>query len=72
MIVPGRNGKRALRDGCRAIINEVPSIYPWCKMLIAPVKVISVYNLCVKMGFKDGGLADYPPDKAKMMVINYG
>jgi hypothetical protein len=68
----GRRGKKRLREACKAIIEQVPNMFPWCKMLIAPVKLASVYNLCIKLGFEDGGLIDYPPDKARMMVVNYG
>ena len=68
----GREGKLLLRKACKAVIDWIPKQFIWCKMLIAPVKVASVYNLCRKVGFKDGGLIDYPPDKARMMVVTYG
>ena len=31
----GRKGKRKLREGCQAIIEDVKDMFPWCKMLIA-------------------------------------
>ncbi len=68
----GKSGKKKLREASKAIVKDVPDMFPWCKMLIAPVKAASVYNLCIKCGFEDGGLIDYPPDKARMMVVNYG
>ena len=68
----GREGRILLRKGCAAVIEWIPRQFIWCRMLIAPVKEMSVYNLCKKLGFKDGGLIDYPPDKARMMVVTYG
>ena len=68
----GRKGKKRLREASKAIVKQVPNMFPWCRMLIAPVKEASVYNLCIKCGFEDGGLINYPPDKARIMVVNYG
>ena len=69
----GRNGKLCLMDACKKIIDEVKDMFPWVKMLIAPVKLHSVYNLCLKLGFDDLGAVESPDHgKCRLMVINYG
>jgi hypothetical protein len=68
----GRKGKRRLREALRAMVKEVPKMFPWCRMLIGPVKSASVYNLAMKCGFVDSGSALFEKGEANIMVINYG
>jgi hypothetical protein len=66
-----REGKRALREAGRAIIEHVKVIDPECKQLIAPISSKAVYNLCIKLGFKYNGTAGNKAGTFKMMVIDY-
>ncbi len=67
----GREGKRALREAGKAIIEHVKVIMPECKQLIAPVSDKAVYNLCIKLGFKDYGKIGNKAGILTMMVIEY-
>ena len=67
----GRKGKLKLREASKAVVDFIPKAYPWCKMLIAPVAIKSVYNLCIRVGFKDLGEAQFEKGKARLMVIDY-
>ena len=67
-----RAGAKVLYDSGRSIVKEISIIFPWCKMLIAPVKKRSVLKLCLKLGFTDLGIMDYGRDKSRVMVIDYG
>ena len=68
----GREGKKALREACKAVIEWVKDNYKWCDMLIAPVSIKSVYNLCKKLGFSDYGEYMFENGKARVMGISYG
>ena len=68
----GRKGKLLTREATRAIIEDIETIYPWCKMLIAPVNVFSVFNMCKKVGFIDCGVGKRGGVNSRIMVINYG
>ena len=68
----GRKGRKNIRKACLAFVDMIPVIFPWCKMLIAPVDSKSVYNLCINIGFEDYGLAGNEAGEFNMMVINYG
>lgn len=52
VLARGRSGKLKLREAANCLVNELKDKY---KMLIAPVKKRSVLNMCVKLGYKDGG-----------------
>ena len=52
----GRDSKRHMRHAAEDFIKFAPRVYPWVKMLIAPVKMASVANYCRKIGFKNCGL----------------
>jgi hypothetical protein len=67
-----REGKRALREAGRAIIEHVRVIDPECKQLIAPVISKAVYNLCIKLGFKDLGTVKTNDGYTRLMVVDYG
>ena len=69
----GRAGKTQLLCACQSVIKESKTAYPWAKMLIAPVKAQSVYNLCNRLGFDDLGIVTTPDHgKTRLMVIDYG
>tara|TARA_R110002012_G_scaffold282145_2_gene471797 strand:+ start:300 stop:656 length:357 start_codon:yes stop_codon:yes gene_type:complete len=65
----GRDGKRQIRAAGMAIIEYIRQKYTWCKMIIATVALKSVYNLCVKLGFKDLGRCNRFTPPANVMVI---
>lgn len=67
----GRKGKLKLREAAKSIVNQAPKMFPWCKMLIAPVAMKSVYNLCINVGFVDTGKALFEKGEANVMVVNY-
>ena len=67
----GRKGKQRLREAGRAIIKQVPIMFPWCNMLIATVIPRSVYNLCLMIGFIDLGKFPFEKGDANIMVVNY-
>jgi len=67
----GREGKKAMRTVGAEFLKYIDIAYPWCKMLIAPVTVKSVYNFCIKMGFNDLGVGNFGDTKANVMVVNY-
>ena len=64
----GREGKQQLRAACRDVMRWVFRHYGWCEMILAPVKRRSVYNLCRKLGFMDGGFCDYYGGQARLMI----
>lgn len=66
-----REGKRLIREASSAVIQWVEHTFPWCKMLIAPVNIKSVYNLCKKIGFVDLGKGEFENGLANIMVIDY-
>ena len=63
-----REGKKALREAGLNIKQWIFNRYKWCKMIIAPIKTHSVYNLCRKLEFIDVGVADYGEGEARVMV----
>jgi len=52
----GRDGRLNMRYAADDFIKFAPRVYPWVKMLIAPVKMASVANYCRKIGFKNCGV----------------
>lgn len=71
-IAKGRKAKLQTRNAVKEVIEMIPKIYPDCKMLIAPVKMHSVFNLCKKLGFEDMGNIDFERDNCRVMVIKFG
>lgn len=68
----GREGKLALREAGKAIINWIPKQYQWCKMLLIPVVGKRAYNQCIKLGFSDYGQHKFEHGKARVMGVKYG
>ena len=68
----GREGKKGLRDAARALIEYVRASYPWCRMLLAPISIKSVYNLCNKAGFIDCGTISNEAGTIQIMAVDYG
>ena len=64
-----REARRLLRKAGYALLFEMPQLYNWCRMIIALVKSMSIYNLCCKIGFKDLGFVRYGASKAKLMTV---
>ena len=63
-----REGKLALREAGLNIKQWIFNYYKWCKMVIAPVKKRSVFNLCKRLGFIDTGTGEYGKGKARVMI----
>jgi hypothetical protein len=68
----GRKGKLKVREASLAMVREIPLIYEWCNMLIAPVESKSVKNMCLKIGFEDYGMIGIKGGTTNLMVVNYG
>jgi hypothetical protein len=66
-----RKAKKLIREAGLAIIEDIKNLFPWCKMLIAPVSMWSVYNMCIKVGFIDCGVAKHKGNNMRIMVVNY-
>ena len=67
----GRDGKRLMDIAGKLWLEQVPIAFPWCQMLLAPIKRRSVYNYCEKMGFEDCGVADYGDGQCRLMVVRF-
>lgn len=68
----GREGRLALRDAGRDVINWIPNEYEWCEMLLIPTVGKRAYNQCIKLGFSDMGEHSFENGKARVMGISYG
>jgi len=67
----GRESKLHLRAAAKEIVKKIPDWFSWCRMLIAPVRHKSVYNLCLKVGFTDTGEYQFTENIANIMVVKY-
>lgn len=68
-----RQAKRFVFEASKVVAREINERFPWAKMLMAPVKIKSVYTLCKKVGLDDLGVVDSPHHgKCRLMVVNYG
>ena len=67
----GREGRLALRRVLQEYLAWVPAQYEWCEMILAPVLMRSVYNLCMKVGFKDLGKQPFRGAYTNLMVYNF-
>lgn len=63
-----KEAKRMTRYAAKDVILWVNVMFPWCRGLIATVSKKTVYNLCIKVGFKEVGRTD----KSYLMVYDYG
>ena len=67
----GKNGKRCLVEAGKLWLEQVPQYFEWAEMLLAPIKLRSVYNYCKKMGFEDAGVADYGNGQCRLMFWRF-
>lgn len=67
----GKAGKYKLAQAGYRWLEQVPEHYPWCKMLLAPVRTRSVYNYCRRMGFQDAGATRYGDGLCRLMFVRF-